>query len=137
MVAVDERKKRTGGYLDLLGTYNPLTEPKEIILNQEKIDDWKKKGAVMSDGFLRIIGQAPQRPPRKPKKEKKEAAPKAEAPAAPAAERSETPAEETAPVEQPVEETQAPVEETSAPVENATPAEETQPEAEITEAPTE
>lgn len=72
MVAVDERKKRTGGYLDLLGTYNPLTEPKEIILNQEKIDDWKKKGAVMSDGFLRIIGQAPQRPPRKPKEKKKQ-----------------------------------------------------------------
>lgn len=71
VVAVDERAKRTGGYLELLGTYNPLTEPKEIKLSQEKIDAWKKKGAILSDGFLRIIGQAPARPPRKPKKEKK------------------------------------------------------------------
>lgn len=72
VVAVDERKKRTGGYLDLLGTYNPLTEPKEIILKQDKIDEWIKKGAVLSDGYLRMTKQAPQRPPRKPKKEKKE-----------------------------------------------------------------
>lgn len=71
VVAVDERNKRTGGYLELLGTYNPLTEPKEIILKQDRIDDWVKKGAQLSDGFLRIIGKAPQRPPRKPKKEKK------------------------------------------------------------------
>lgn len=72
VVAVDERKKRTGSYLENLGTYNPLTEPKEIILKQDRIDLWLKQGAVMSDGFLRIIKQAPQRPPRKPKKEKEE-----------------------------------------------------------------
>lgn len=71
VVAVDERKKRTGGYLELLGTYNPLTEPKEINLDQGKIDAWVKKGAQLSYGFLRIIGKAPQRAPRKPKKEKK------------------------------------------------------------------
>lgn len=71
VVAVDEQRKRTGGYLELLGTYNPLTQPKEIILKQDRIDDWVKKGAQYSDGFLRIIGKAPQRPPRKPKKEKK------------------------------------------------------------------
>lgn len=68
VVAVDERKKRTGGYLELLGTYNPLTEPKEIRLQQDKIDAWVKKGAVMSIGFLRIIGQAPARSIRGPRK---------------------------------------------------------------------
>ena len=68
VVVVDERAKRTGGYLELLGTYNPLTEPKEIKLKQDRIDHWIKQGAQMSDGFLRIIGKAPQRPPRKPKK---------------------------------------------------------------------
>lgn len=71
VVAVDERNKRTGAYLELLGTYNPLTEPKDIKLNQERIDYWIKQGAQLSDGFLRIIGKAPQRPPRKPKREKK------------------------------------------------------------------
>lgn len=70
IVAVDERRKRTGGYLDLIGTYNPLTEPKDIKIDQTKLAEWKKKGAVLSDGFLRIIGEAKQRNPRKSKKEK-------------------------------------------------------------------
>lgn len=89
IVAVDQRKKRSGGYIDLLGTYNPLTEPKDIKINQEKLEEWKKKGAVLSDGVLRILGQAPGRPPRKPKKEPK--APKETSVAAPV--------EETAPEE--------------------------------------
>ncbi|OGE71683.1 30S ribosomal protein S16 [Candidatus Daviesbacteria bacterium RIFCSPLOWO2_02_FULL_38_15] len=70
VVAVDERAKRTGGYIELLGTYNPLTEPKDIKLKQDRIDYWIKQGAQPSVGYLRIIGKAPQRPPRKPKKEK-------------------------------------------------------------------
>lgn len=72
VVAVDERSKRTGAYIELLGTYNPLTEPKDIKLNKERIDYYLKKGAQKSDGFLRITGEAPQRPPRKPKKQKTE-----------------------------------------------------------------
>ncbi len=72
VVAVDERNKRSGGYVELLGTYNPLTEPKEIKLKQDRIDHWVKQGAQMSTGFLRIIGKAPQRPPRKPKKERQQ-----------------------------------------------------------------
>lgn len=74
IVAVDERHKRTGGYLELLGTYNPISKPKEIKLDQKKIDEWIKKGAQMSEGFLRIIGKAPKHPPKPPKKQKKEAA---------------------------------------------------------------
>ncbi len=92
VVAVDERAKRTGAYIELLGTYNPLTEPKEIILKQDRIDHWVKQGAQMSDGFLRIIGKAPQRPPRKPKKEQK----KEEAPVAPTQPTTEQPAEVSA-----------------------------------------
>lgn len=71
VVAVDERSKRTGAYIELLGTYNPLTEPKEIILKQDRIKWWMEHGAVLSDGYLRITKQAPQKLPRKPKKEKK------------------------------------------------------------------
>jgi len=88
VVVVDERNKRTGGYIELLGTYNPLTEPKDIKLKQDRIDYWIKQGAQPSDGYLRMIGKAPQRPPRKPKKEKK-----VEEPAVPAQSTAEQPAE--------------------------------------------
>ncbi len=70
VVAVDERRKRTGSYLELLGTYNPLTTPKEINLKQDRIDAWVKNGAQLSTGFLRIIGKAPQKVARKPKKDR-------------------------------------------------------------------
>lgn len=117
VVAVDERKKRTGGYLELLGTYNPLTEPKEINLDQGKIDAWVKKGAQLSYGFLRIIGKAPQRAPRKPKKEPKaktEAVPEAPIAEVTAAE----PTAQEAPAENVAETTQeAPVEATTDKVE--------------------
>ncbi len=103
VVVVDERSKRTGGYIELLGTYNPLTEPKDIKLKQDRIDYWVKQGAQPSDGYLRIIGKAPQRPPRKPKKAKKQE----EVPATPPAAEKETqvPTEETKATEtQPVPE---------------------------------
>ena len=104
VVAVDERAKRTGAYIELLGTYNPLTSPHEIILKQDRIDHWVKQGAQMSTGFLRIIGKAPQRAPRKPKKEPKEA-PKPAAEATTPTE--ETKAEEVTTEEKSVEETPA------------------------------
>ena len=97
IVAVDDRKKRTGGYLDLIGTYNPLTSPKEIKIDQDKVDSWVKKGAQLSHGFLRIIGKAAQKPPRKPRNDKGNSA-AAETPAAPAA----APAEPEVAAEEPV-----------------------------------
>ena len=124
VVVVDERAKRTGGYIENLGTYNPLTEPKEIKLKKDRIDYWLKRGAQKSDGFLRIIGEAPQRPPRKPKRPsdggKKEK--KVEEPAAPAQPTAEQPAE--APAAEPPK-TEEPQKEEAAEVVAETPKEET------------
>lgn len=78
VVVVDEQAKRTGGYIELLGTYNPLTNPKDIKLKQDRIDHWIKQGAQPSTGYLRIIGKAPQRLPQKPKKAAKTAPDKTE-----------------------------------------------------------
>lgn len=89
VVVVDERAKRTGGYVELLGTYNPLIEPKDIRLKQDRIDYWLKQGAQPSTGYLRIIGKAPQRPPGKPKKDRLSVV----SPQTP--EKTEKPAEET------------------------------------------
>ena len=99
VVAVDERRKRTGSYLELLGTYNPLTTPKEINLKQDRIDAWVKNGAQLSSGFLRIIGKAPQEPVRKPKKDRGGSSPSAAAPAPVVEEKVSEVTEEVEPVE--------------------------------------
>lgn len=120
VVAVDGRAKRTGRYIELLGTYNPLTEPHDIKLKQDRIDHWLKQGAQPSDGFLRMIGKAPQRPPRKPKKSKQGTVdneqPKAEEATTPASEDISQPQEQ--PSEAPGDISEASTEEQ---VEKATP----------------
>lgn len=105
VVVIDERSKRSGQYLENLGTYNPLTEPHEINLKQDRIDYWVKQGAKASDGYLRMTGKAPQRPARKPKKEKSSVV---------SPQPSEEPKKEEAGEEQPVEggATEAKVEQT-------------------------
>lgn len=65
---MSERVKRGGKYLELLGNYNPIVEPKQISINQERVDYWVSKGAQESVGFLRITGRAPQRKRRASKK---------------------------------------------------------------------
>jgi len=55
IVVMDARKTRDGGYLDLVGTYNPLTDPAEIRLDEEKIISWLNKGAQPTDTVRSIL----------------------------------------------------------------------------------
>lgn len=116
VVVVDERNKRNGAYIENVGTYDPMTTPHEIKLKQDRIDEWTKKGAQLSDGFLRIIGKAAKRPERKPKKEK--AAPKEAVAPKPAAEPTEAPVDAT--TEEVVTET-SPAEVVETPIETEAP----------------
>ncbi|MGI5827457.1 MAG: 30S ribosomal protein S16 [Patescibacteria group bacterium] len=45
IIVAEARSKRDGKYIDLLGTYNPMVEPKKIEIDTEKYDAWVKKGA--------------------------------------------------------------------------------------------
>lgn len=144
VVIVDERSKRNGAYIENVGTYDPMTTPHEIKLKQDRIDHWLKQGAQKSDGFLRILGEAPQRPPRKAKKAAREE-PKTPAAEAPKAETtpdvsetpvaSETPEEVTAQEAPAGEQPQEVVESTEAQPDAETPAE--APKDEPTEVPAE
>lgn len=55
VIVVDKRKKRDGKYIENLGTYNPLVNPAEIKLNQERLDYWKDKGAEISEGLHKLL----------------------------------------------------------------------------------
>jgi small subunit ribosomal protein S16 len=48
VVAVDERKKRDGRPLAVLGSFDPKTNPERIVLEREAIEAWVKKGAQVS-----------------------------------------------------------------------------------------
>lgn len=45
IVAADSRSPRDGKFLEVLGTYNPLTEPATVTVNADAVKAWLAKGA--------------------------------------------------------------------------------------------
>ena len=45
IVATDSRNPRDGRYIEVVGTYNPLTNPATIKFDTEKVMKWLKAGA--------------------------------------------------------------------------------------------
>lgn len=49
LVVADSRAARDGAFIDVLGFYNPISEPVELKIDEEKAIDWLQKGAQPSD----------------------------------------------------------------------------------------
>ncbi len=45
VVVADQRSPRDGRFIEMVGQYNPQTEPSTIRLNEERIREWLGKGA--------------------------------------------------------------------------------------------
>jgi small subunit ribosomal protein S16 len=125
VIAIDKRRSRDGRALEILGFYDPLTEPATVQLETDKIKAWIGKGAQPSETVVKLMAQAeraaaagpstekPKRAtrPSKPKASSKsaaKAAAKAEAPAAETEAEAAQPAEAEAPAAEPAETTTAP-----------------------------
>ncbi len=54
IVVTDSRKRRDSGWIEVLGYYNPLTEPETIKVDNERLDYWKGVGAKLSARVTRI-----------------------------------------------------------------------------------
>jgi small subunit ribosomal protein S16 len=58
IVAADKESPRDGRFLDILGFYNPRTEPATIQLDENRIYDWMSKGAQPSESVLKVFKMA-------------------------------------------------------------------------------
>jgi len=58
MVVADSRYPMDGRFIEKVGTYNPMTEPKQINLDENKIKEWIKKGAKPTDTAKALIAKA-------------------------------------------------------------------------------
>lgn len=54
IVIADERAARDGNVIDQIGTYDPMKQPAEIKIDQEKAAKWLKNGAQPTD-TVRIL----------------------------------------------------------------------------------
>ena len=55
VVVADSRAPRDGKFIDVLGTYNPLTDPAEIKINADKAQKWLKNGATPTDTAKQLL----------------------------------------------------------------------------------
>jgi small subunit ribosomal protein S16 len=60
VVVSDSRKDTAADYLDQVGFYNPHLEPPEIRIDLEKIEEWRGKGAGVSETVRSLIRKAQQ-----------------------------------------------------------------------------
>lgn len=58
IVAADSRSPRDGRFIETVGTYNPLTTPAEIKIDEELAMKWLKNGAAPTDTVKNIFSKA-------------------------------------------------------------------------------
>ena len=64
MVAADSRRQRDGRFLEILGHYNPIADPYELVVKKERVEMWIERGAQPSEqaaSLLRTLGVTMQR----------------------------------------------------------------------------
>jgi small subunit ribosomal protein S16 len=59
VVVIEKDRARNGRSIEVVGTYNPRTNPASIDLKRERIDYWTSKGAQFSDRVAKLVAQQP------------------------------------------------------------------------------
>jgi small subunit ribosomal protein S16 len=55
IMAADKEAPRDGRFLEILGFYNPRTDPSTIDVKEDRVYDWMSKGAQPSDSVVQIF----------------------------------------------------------------------------------
>lgn len=58
VIAIDSRRPRDGRALEILGFYDPLTDPATVQIDGDKLKAWISKGAKPSDTVVKLMRQA-------------------------------------------------------------------------------
>ena len=59
IVVIEKDRARNGRSVEVVGTYNPRTNPASVELKRERIDYWTSKGAQLSDRVGKLLASAP------------------------------------------------------------------------------
>ena len=58
LVVADARAPRDGAFINIIGHYNPLTDPETVVIDKEKALNWLKQGAQPTDTAARLLAKA-------------------------------------------------------------------------------
>ena len=57
VVVIEKERARNGRPVEVVGTYNPRTNPATVEVKRERVDYWVSKGAKMSDRVSKIMSR--------------------------------------------------------------------------------
>jgi small subunit ribosomal protein S16 len=55
IVVADSEAPRDGKFLEIVGTYNPLVDPVEVTVEEDRVNYWMDKGVILSDTVKSIF----------------------------------------------------------------------------------
>ena len=58
VVAADSESPRDGRFLEILGFYNPRTQPSTVHLKEDRVYHWMKNGALPTDSVAQVFKSA-------------------------------------------------------------------------------
>jgi len=58
VVVADQRAPRDGDFIEVIGHYNPRTQPSTVVLNEERVKHWIEIGAQPSETVHRVLHKA-------------------------------------------------------------------------------
>lgn len=59
VVVIEKDRARNGRSIEVVGTYNPRTNPASVDLKRDRIDYWTGKGAQLSDRVSKLVVKQP------------------------------------------------------------------------------
>ena len=59
VVVTDSRTARDSSFVEVLGNYNPRTNPEKLEINRERLEHWLKSGARPSDTIRTLVSRMP------------------------------------------------------------------------------
>ena len=57
LVVADARAPRDGAFINVIGHYNPLTDPETIVIDEEKALNWLRQGAQPTATAARLLSK--------------------------------------------------------------------------------
>lgn len=62
VIVTDSRTARDSSFVEVVGHYNPRTNPETLNIKRDRVEHWVKLGAVASDTVRTLIARNPQAP---------------------------------------------------------------------------
>jgi small subunit ribosomal protein S16 len=62
IVVIEKARARNGRPVEVVGTYNPRTNPASVLFKRERVDYWVSKGAQMSERVGKLFSKPPVAP---------------------------------------------------------------------------